>query len=98
MNVIFLYNDIYRKSSFGISHPVLPRRISNVFDFSKLLNIKDKIQYIENQIASEKILQLFHSKDYLEVLKQTELSQFISKENSKKYNLGTFSNPIFTEV
>ncbi len=98
MNVIFLYNDIYRKSSFGISHPVLPRRISNVFDFSKLLNIKDKIQYIENQIASEKILQLFHSKDYLEVLKQTELNQFISKENSKKYNLGTFSNPIFTEM
>ena len=98
MKIAFIYNDIFRNSSFGKNHPVLPKIISNVYDLVKLLNFKQKVDFIENKIANFKSLLLFHSLDYLKVLKKTEKIQKISKSNAKKYNLGTFSNPIFKEM
>tara|TARA_B100001989_G_C24547389_1_gene471872 strand:+ start:2673 stop:3716 length:1044 start_codon:yes stop_codon:yes gene_type:complete len=98
MTVAFLYNDIFRNSSFGKNHPVLPKRISNVYDFTKLINLRKKVDYVENKKANFKTLQLFHSFDYLEILKKTEKTQCISKDNARKYNLGTYSNPIFKQM
>ena len=98
MQVAFIYNDIFRNSDFGNKHPVLPKRVSNVYDFVKLLDIKNRIDFFSNDIADFKTLSLFHSKEYLEVLKETEKTQFISRDKSKKYNLGTVSNPIFKEM
>tara|TARA_A100001234_G_scaffold212483_1_gene214050 strand:+ start:520 stop:1563 length:1044 start_codon:yes stop_codon:yes gene_type:complete len=98
MTIAFLYNDIFRYSNFGGNHPVLPKRISNVYDLAKLINFKKKINFIENQKANIKTLRLFHTCDYLEILQKTEKNQFISKDNSRKYNLGTYSNPIFKEM
>ncbi|MBF96007.1 MAG: Acetoin utilization protein AcuC [Alphaproteobacteria bacterium MarineAlpha9_Bin4] len=98
MSVAFIYNDIYRYSNFGNYHPVLPKRISNVYDFTQLLNIRNNLNFFFNDVADFNTLELFHSKDYLEVLIETEKSQKISKDNSKKYNLGTTSNPIFKEM
>ena len=83
MTVAFLYNDIFRNSSFGKNHPVLPKRISNVYDLAKLINLKKKVDFIENKKANFKTLQLFHSFDYLEILKKTEKTQSISKDNAK---------------
>ena len=77
---------------------VLKRRISNVYDFTKLLSFKDKIKFFYNNEADFNTLSLFHTKDYLEVLKETERLQKISLVNSKKYNLATTSNPIFKEM
>ena len=98
MSIAFLYNDIFRNSDFGNNHPVLSKRVSNVYDFTKLLKLRKNINFIENKKANLKTLQLFHSFDYLEILYQTEKTQYISKDNSKKYNLGTFSNPIFKQM
>ncbi len=98
MQVAFIYNDIFRYSNFGSNHPVLARRVSNVYDFSKILPIRSKINFIYNEIADLSTLSTFHSKDYLEVLKKTELTQSISKIDSERYNLGTSSNPIFNEM
>ena len=60
MTIAFLYNDIFRHSSFGGNHPVLPKRVSNVYDLAKLINFK-KINFIENQKANIKTLRLFHT-------------------------------------
>ena len=98
MKVPFIYNDIFRYSSYGDHHPVLKRRISNVYDFTKLLSFNDKIKFFYNNEADFETLSLFHTKDYLEVLKETERLQKISLANSKKYNLATTSNPIFKEM
>ena len=77
---------------------MLPKRISNVYDFSKLLEIKNYINYHYNDAANYDDLRLFHTKEYLNVLIETEKNQKISKYNIKKYNLGTLSNPIFKEM
>ena len=42
------------------NHPVLPKRVSNVYDLAKLINFKKKINFIENQKANIKTLRLFH--------------------------------------
>ena len=64
MKVPFIYNDIFRYSSYGDHHPVLKRRISNVYDFTKLLSFKDKIKFYYNNEADFDTLSLFHTKDY----------------------------------
>ena len=97
MDVGFIYNDIYRHSVFGKKHPITNKRISNVFDLSKILNF-DNVKYFNSKIASEKQLLIFHNKDYIDILRVTEKTQKISLENMKKYNIGTVSNPIFNEM
>ena len=59
MSVAFIYNDIYRYSNFGNYHPVLPKRISNVYDFTQLLNIRNNLNFFFNDVADFNTLELF---------------------------------------
>ena len=88
MQAAFLYNDIYRKSSFGKKHPITPKRISNVYDLAKIIKFKDNLKFINNDLASFEDLSLFHQKEYINVLKRTEETQKISKSDAITYNLG----------
>ena len=97
MKVAFIYNDIFRNSNFGEKHPVTINRVSNVYDLSKIINFQN-VYYHYSKLATEKELLIFHEKEYIDILKKTELSQRITIEDSKKYNLGTSSNPIFKEM
>ena len=97
MKVCFLYNDIYRGSSFGNNHPVTNNRISNVYDLSKIINFQN-VSYLKSKIATKKILKIFHDEAYINILKKTEKTQRVSLEDGKKYNIGNFSNPIFKEM
>ncbi len=97
MKVAFLYNNIFRDSNYGEKHPVTLNRVSNVFDIAKIINF-EKVNYYNSEIASMSDLCMFHEKKYLEILKKTELTQKITPLNSKKYNLGTVSNPLFKEM
>ena len=56
VTVAFLYNDLFRNSNFGNYHPVLAKRVSNVYDLTKLLEIKDKVKFFTNDIADLKTL------------------------------------------
>ena len=98
MSTAFIYNDIFRNSNYGQKHPVTVNRVTNVYDLSKILGFENKVDYFYNEIASDEQLCTFHNKDYINILKLTEQSQCINKEDSLKYNLGTFSNPIFKEM
>ena len=97
MNVAFIYNDIYRNSLFGENHPITEKRISNVYDLSKIISFNNVIYY-KSPIASVKQLSIFHDKDYITALYQAEKKQKVSLENKKKFNIGTASNPIFKEM
>ena len=97
MKVAFIYNDIYRNSVFGESHPITNKRISNVYDLSKIINFNN-VTYYKSSIASVNQLSMFHDKDYITALYEAEKKQEVSLENIKKYNIGTASNPIFTEM
>ena len=97
MKVAFIYNDIYRNSLFGEKHPITERRISNVYDLSKIISFNN-VRYYTSSIASVEHLSLFHDKDYINALFEAEEKQEVSIENIKKYNIGTASNPIFNEM
>ena len=71
MNVAFIYNDIYRNSLFGENHPITEKRISNVYDLSKIISFKN-VKYYKSSIASVKELSIFHDKDYITALYQAE--------------------------
>ena len=97
MKVAFIYNDIYRNSVFGKNHPITEKRVSNVYDLSKIISFNN-VNYYKSSMASIKQLSIFHDKDYIRALYEAEKKQEVSIENRKKYNIGTVSNPIFTEM
>ncbi len=97
MKVAFIYNELYRNSVFGENHPITDKRISNVYDLSKIINFKNVI-YHRSSLASVRHLSLFHDKDYINALYEAEKNQEVSLENQKKYNIGTVSNPIFNDM
>ena len=98
MKTAFLYNEIFRNSDYGKSHPVTINRVTNVYDFSKLINLKDSVDYFYNDFATFSQLASFHTPDYIKILKLTEKKQYIEKELAIKYNLGSPDNPVFTEM
>ena len=83
MNVAFIYNDLYRNSLFGENHPITEKRISNVYDLSKIISFNN-VKYYKSPIASVKQLSIFHDKDYITALYQAEKKQKVSLENRKK--------------
>ncbi len=94
----FLYNNIYRNSSFGSYHPLSINRVSIVYDLTLSLGFDRHIEYMENSFANEKELSVFHSIDYIKALKKAEKLQYVSKEDQKKFNIGTYDNPVFPEM
>ena len=60
MRTAFLYNDIFRGSDYGSKHPVIIDRVTNVYDFSKLIDFEKKIDYIYTNLATYDDLCQFH--------------------------------------
>ena len=91
-------SEIYRNSQFGGKHPLSIPRVSAVLDLIRAIGICDKEEYKTGPCAKPKLLQRFHTPEYISILKKTEISQKISQIDAKTYNIGSLSNPVFPEM
>jgi len=71
MKTAILYNKELEKYSFGEGHPFGGERFSAFFSFfeSKTNKFKDLFEIVEPQIASDAILELVHTKKYIDTIK-----------------------------
>ena len=91
-------SEIYRRSSFGRNHPLAIPRVSTVIDMTKELNMCSQYEFVIAPCAKPKLLQEFHSQDYISALQRVEISQKVTEIERKNYNIGTLSNPVFREM
>ena len=91
-------SEIYRNSQFGGKHPLSIPRVSAVLDLIRALGICDSEEYKTGPCAKPKLLQRFHTPEYISILKKTEMSQKISQTDAKTFNIGSLSNPVFPEM
>ena len=95
---ILIGSEVYRNSQFGGKHPLSIPRVSAVLDLVRAIGICDKKEYKTGPCAKPELLKSFHTADYIDVLKKTEVSQQISEKDAKTYNIGSLSNPVFPEM
>jgi acetoin utilization protein AcuC len=95
---VLIGSEIYRKSSFGINHPLAIPRVSTVLDLTRALGWCGPSEYKTAPRAKPKLLQQFHSQVYISALQSIERSQKVTDVERKTYNIGTLSNPIFSEM
>ena len=98
MKTAFIYSDDFAKYDYGPGHPLKPFRLKLTHELIKaygLLSLPD-VRVVEARPAKEDDLLLYHTRDYLDVLKAADSGLEIPGE--ERYGLGIGDNPVFEGV
>ena len=95
MKTGFIYTDAYVEFDYGPTHPLKVIRLKLTYELIKAYGLLSlpSVQAIPTQKADDEDLALFHSRDYLDVLKQASEGQLARA--FYHYGLGPGDNPIF---
>lgn len=95
MKNALIYTDAYLNYDYGPMHPLRVIRLKLTFELIKAYGLLEipTAELILTQRAAEEDLTLFHSKEYVEILKYANRGQEIGE--AYLYGLGPGDNPIF---
>ena len=95
MKNAFIYTDAYLDYDYGPTHPLQIIRLKLTYDLIKAYGLLDlpSVQFIPTIKAEEKDLVSFHSKEYLNLLKEANEEYLMG--DAYLYGLGPGDNPIF---
>jgi acetoin utilization protein AcuC len=95
MTAAFIYTDTYLDYDYGPTHPLQVIRLKLTHDLVKAYGLLDlpSVQFISTIKAEEKDLTVFHSGDYLNILRQANEGHLL--ETAYSYGLGPGDNPVF---
>ena len=95
MRTAFIYTDRYADYDYGLAHPLKILRLKLTYELIRAYGLLSlpSMRLVETREATEEELSLFHSQDYLDVLKRG--SQGSPVGDSFMYGLGPGDNPIF---
>jgi acetoin utilization protein AcuC len=95
MKTAFIYTDAYLDYDYGLNHPLQIIRLKLTYELihaEGLLSLPS-VQTVITKKAEEDDLTIFHSREYLDILKQANKGHL--QENGYSYGLGPGDNPIF---
>lgn len=98
MKTAFIYSDDFAKYDYGPEHPLKPFRLKLTYELIKaygLLSLPD-VRVVEARPAKEDDLLLYHTKEYIEVLKAANSG--LEMPGAEPYGLGFGDNPVFEGV
>jgi acetoin utilization protein AcuC len=95
MKNAFIYTDAYLDYDYGPTHPLRIIRLKLTYDLIKAYGLLDlpSVQFIPTIKAEEKELAVFHSEEYLSLLRQ--VNEGFALGDAYAYGLGPGDNPIF---
>ncbi len=95
MRTAFIYTDAYLDYDYGPTHPLKIVRLKLAYELIRdygLLN-HPSVQFIAAQKADDEELALFHSREYLSILRQANDGSV--RRGAFYYGLGPGDNPVF---
>jgi acetoin utilization protein AcuC len=95
MKTAFIYTNAYLDYDYGPTHPLRIARLKLTYDLIKehgLLALPS-VQFMPTLKAEEKDLSVFHSEEYLKILRQA--NEGFIRGDAYRYGLGPGDNPIF---
>ncbi len=95
MKTAFVYTDAYLDYDYGPTHPLRIIRLKLTYDLIRAYELLDlpSVQFIPTIKAEEEDLAAFHSKEYLNILKQANAGRLTG--STFCFGLGPGDNPIF---
>jgi len=98
MKTAFIYTDAYMDYDYGPTHPLKVVRLKLTYELIKAYGLLSlpSVQFIPTRKANEEDLAIFHSRDYLTVLRQA--SEGTPQSGLVPYGLGPGDNPVFKGV
>jgi acetoin utilization protein AcuC len=95
MKTAFIYTDAYLDYDYGPTHPLKIIRLKLTYELIKAYGLLDlpSVQTIITRRAEDEDLAIFHSREYLNILK--EASEGRLGGDAYSYGLGPGDNPIF---
>ena len=95
MKTAFIYSDAYLDYDYGPTHPLKIIRLKLTYELIRAYGLLDlpAVQTIITRRAEEEDLAIFHSRDYLNMLKQANNGHV--QGSTYSYGLGPGDNPIF---
>jgi acetoin utilization protein AcuC len=95
---IFIGSEIYRGSSYGLTHPLRVPRVSTLTDLARALDWLPTDQFRLSPRAKPAALTAWHDADYIAALQAAERIGSVTDETRRSYGLGTLSNPVFADM
>ena len=95
MKNAFIYTDAYLDYDYGPTHPLRVIRLKLTYELIRAYGLLDlpSVKFIHTLKADEEDLALFHSREYLDILKEANDGYWGGDAYS--YGLGPGDNPIF---
>ena len=97
-NPLLIGSDIYRRSTYGGTHPLAIPRVSTAIDLCRALGWLGPDSYIDSPRATAGQLARFHDPDYIDAVQRAQRDGRLSDADRKRYNIGVNGNPIFPEI
>lgn len=99
-------SDAFKEYNFGKSHPLKPERVLLTWELIKGLHLDEdpNCTVLEPRLATDEELELYHTKDYVEFVKQVSAAleegplPVDLEIAGLKYNLGPGDNPVFPKM
>lgn len=91
-------SEIYRRSRYGVKHPLSIQRVTPVMDLARSLGLLSHDLFVDSPVASPEELSRFHAPDYIAAIMAAERDGRVSDEVKEKYNIGRAGNPVFPEI
>ncbi len=91
---VFVGSDVYRRSAYGRNHPLAIARVEAAVELCRMLGWLNG-SWRESPAASREELEKFHRADYVDALRDAELTGLTSVGARAAYNIGTTENPVF---
>src|SRR3990172_9006613 len=94
----FVYSDRFGAYYYGIDHPMKPVRLRLAYELLEELGLNDlpSSRRVEARPAAESDLLLFHTPEYVKVLKEANTG--IIPVGGSQHGLGYADNPVFKGV
>jgi len=95
MKNALIYTDAYLDYDYGPAHPLRTIRLKLTYELIRAYGLLDlpSVEFIHTLKADEEDLALFHSREYLDILK--EANDGYLQGDAYSYGLGPGDNPIF---
>ncbi|UUX50041.1 acetoin utilization protein AcuC [Nisaea acidiphila] len=91
-------SEIYRRSRYGVKHPLSIQRVTPVMDLARALGLVGEDRFVDSPMATPEELSRFHAPDYVAAIMRAERDRQVSDAVKEKYNIGRAGNPVFPEI
>ena len=95
---LYIGSEIYRRSTYGATHPLAIPRVTTCTDLCRAMGWLDESQFRTAPMADLDAVLRFHDPAYVDALRRAEDTQSVSDDDREQFRIGAEGNPVYAEI